>query len=394
MEQRQNRFAPEVPADGPASSSNHGTPPPLQSAGEGVPPDAEFAEPPLVSDALADSVEDRLPGTLDETFPPGSRKPRHDGWGPEQIGGFLRGLAATGVVEHAARLVGRSAQSAYNFRNGRRGRAFARMWDAVLINRTRARVASELSGRSIAGCVSLRKKDGVVVSEYHYYDNRLAMSLLTRLDRLAEKEAPSEAHLRALSEDLEDYIDCVAQGGDAEAFVEERRPAEPEPAAAVSDPSASRPRFRDPDPDLTTFANLAGCRDYLDVDPFDIDVGDLDPRLTDRWSSDQWVRAFRSNFLTWLHASSEDADFGPGTAMRFMFERDSARIVVERAGGVPPCLSAEEKAAIDTADLDPANIWDWSADQIDRAWNSDFLLELPAEFWDALAVADESAEPD
>jgi hypothetical protein len=212
MEQNQNSFTHRAATDEPASPVNPRTArAPGAPGAHAAPPDPpEFAEPPLLSDALTEAMSE----TLAETFPPGGRKPRHDGWTPEAINIFLRELSATGVVEQAARAAGLSASAAYSFRNRRQGRAFAKMWDAVLVHRARARVAGELQGGAIAGCVSIRKRDGVVVGEYHYYDNRLAMALLTRLDRLAEKEAASEAQLRALSEDLDDYLDCVAAGGE------------------------------------------------------------------------------------------------------------------------------------------------------------------------------------
>lgn len=368
MEQNRNRITPEAATDEPASPLHDqhadATPAPGESPA--------FADPPL----LSDSLDEALGSTIADSFPPGARKPRHDGWTPEAVAGFLRQLAATGVVEHAARAVGLSAASAYAFRNRRQGRAFASMWDAVLIHRTRARIASELQARAIAGCVSVRKRDGVVVGEYHYYDNRLAMALLTRLDRLAEREAADEAHLRALSEDLDDYIDCIAAGGDADAFVEERRPAELEPEPA--------PREPDDDPELTRYARMAGCVDYRDVDPRDIDVTDLDPVAASEWNSDQWVRAWRSGFMLWLDLARRDPDWddGPGAPLQFMFSREAACAAAERMGDAEPEADPE---AIDTSDLDPGSIWDWSEDQLARAWRSGFLERLQPGFWDDLA---------
>ena len=98
------------------------------------------------------------------------------------------------------------------------------MWDAVLIDRSRARLAAENQHVATLGCVSRRYRDGELVGEYHYRDNRLAMAMLSRLDRLAEREAPADDHLRALSEDLDEFIACAAEGGDLDAFVEARRP--------------------------------------------------------------------------------------------------------------------------------------------------------------------------
>jgi hypothetical protein len=372
MEQNQNRITPEAPADESASSFH-----PSDGARPPAPPEPpNFEPPPLLSDCLDES--------LAETFPAGGRKPRHDGWTPEAVSGFVRHLAATGIVEHAARAVGLSAQSAYAFRNRRQGRAFARMWDAVLVHRARARVASELQARSIAGCVSIRKRDGVVVGEYHYYDNRLAMALLTRLDRLAEREAPGEAHLRALSEDLDDYLDCLAEGGDPDAFVEARRPVEPEPEARPA------PLPPDEDPELTQFARLAGCHHYRDVEPFDIEVRDLDPTLKAEWEPDQWVRAFRSGFMFWLQQHEEnEPGFAshPGAPLRYDFARLATSAVAETRDGEGESRP-EVAAEIDTSDLDTTAIWDWTDDQLVRALRSGVLFDLPGEFWDDLAASE------
>jgi|GEM_PF-1382733 len=394
MDHNRNPFAPEAATDEPASPLKVGDgrsarpaenrPPPCDKAAvaaahekaagpaEHDPPG--FAEPPLFSDSLGAALEE----TIADTFPPGCRKPRHDGWGPEQIGGFLRALAATGVVEHAARIVGRSPQSAYNFRNGRQGRAFARMWDAVLIHRTRARVASELSSRAIAGCVSVRKREGVVVSEYHYYDNRLGMSLLTRLDRLAEKEEASDAHLRALSEDLDDFIDCLASGGDSDAFVEERRPPEPEPERRLESLS---------DDALMRLLTLRRAEDEFgdeddEIDPRDIEVRDLDPSQRETWTEEQWYRARQSGFVQWLTMSSDpERATGRGDLARFEVSRLAALI----AWDAPSASASPAGGASDDEDLDPERLREWTNDQLARAWHGGVIQRLGPEFWDRFA---------
>lgn len=187
------------------------------------------------STSLTDAEPSLLAATLAETFP-GARKPRHDGFTAEAIARFLEDLAAHGIVEYAARAAGVSAQAAYAFRNRRSGRAFARMWDAVLIHRARARLAAENQHVATLGCVSRRYRNGELVGEYHYRDNRLAMAMLSRLDRLAERETPNDDHLRALSEDLDEFIACLAEGGDLNAFVGARRP---EPVTASEGPAVS-----------------------------------------------------------------------------------------------------------------------------------------------------------
>lgn len=366
----QNRFAQdsafalEAATDEPASSVN-------------TPDQPGFVEP-LISDCLNDS------------FPPGHRKPRCDGFTAEAIGGFLRHLAASGVVEHAAAAVGLSASAAYAFRNRREERAFARMWDAILIHRTRARIAGENQSRAINGCVSLRKRDGEVVSEYHYYDNRLAMAMLTRLDRLAEKEAESEAHLRALSEDLDEYIDCVAQGGDADAFVEARRPAKLE--EEQEEPMLAEDEDEQAEAEMDYLARLAGVPDYRDVDPTGIDVSDLDPGRKEDWTMEQWIRGFRSGFLAWLYFEMRDPAFtsGPGDPLRFRAKLNAAMAAVEVNGGeagIPEGgLRPQKGERIDTVDLDPKRMDEWTDEQWARAHLSGFLDGLDDDFWDDLAA--------
>lgn len=381
METHDSRTAhsPEASTDELASSLN----PPAQGRPAAEPETP--SDPPLLSDCLGDILSEGIEDAVEESFPPGSRKPRHDGFTPERIGDFLRSLAATGVVEHAAGAAGVSASAAYAFRNRRQGRAFARMWDAILINRSRDRLASELQSRAIAGCVSVRKRDGIVVGEYHYYDNRLALALLTRLDRLAEREAESEAHLRALSEDLDEFIECVAEGGDVDAFVAGRRPAEAEAPAPEPEPVA--PARPDEFPELTRLARLSGCRDYLDVSPLDIDVLDIDPGNKADWDTDQWVRAYRSGFITWLHIGDENPGehvSGLGAALRFQVCRDAA-VAASNAprpdDGVPETCDA----------LDLARLDEWTDEELARAWTGGLLQEVPDEVWDRLA--EEFAHP-
>lgn len=351
---RDSALAPEAAIDEPASPVN-----PEPAAAAGPPP----AEPRLFVDPL-------ISDCLGETFLPDARKPRHDGWTPERVGGFLRNLASCGVVQDAAKSVGLSAQAAYAYRNRREGRAFAKVWDAILIHRARARLAGDNLSRSLNGCIEAIHKDGAVVAERHRYDNRLSMAMLTRLDRLAEKEAPSEEHLRALSEDLDEFIDCVSSGGDVDAFVEARRPAPPaEPVPAA------RPEPRD---DFDRLASLTGGSNYREVHPFDIDISDLDPARRDEWDADQWIRAERSGFLFWLgvrEQSREPVELAPETAAyirRCGFARVKAAMEEARQAGAE---------AVEVGDLHPDGMPEWSADQWERAESSGLLAAVPVEAW-------------
>jgi hypothetical protein len=372
MEQNEKMLALEPATDEPGSASNPSGP---AEAGE-----PRFVEP-LISDCLT------------ETFQPAGRKPRHDGWTPERVGEFLRMLAACGVVEDSCKLVGLSAAGAYALRNRREGRAFARVWDAILIHRSRARLAGELMSRSMNGCIEAIRRDGAVAAERHRYDNRLSMAMLTRLDRLAEKEAPNDDHLRALSEDMEAFIDCAAEGGDLDDFVEARRP---------QPPAAAPPREPDPFPDLVTLARAAGCPDYRDVPPNDIEVRDLDPTRTSEWDSDQWIRAFRSGFMTWLDIREKgDPDFAYSSGHPHCFAAlrkgvDAAFVLNSDDPANPMEMKRQGRAAdIDVADLSLVPIEDWTDEQCARASCSGFLYRVPVEFWEEPAdPADTDGEED
>jgi len=360
MEQNRNPRlsapSPEAATDEHASSSN-------LSSGRAPPAPAEAEVENLVSDCLT------------ETFVEGGRKPRHDGWTPERVGTFLRALAACGCIEDAAQAAGLSAQSAYGFRNRRSGRAFAKMWDAILIHRGRARLAGTNMSRAVKGCVSLRKRDGIVVEEYHHPDNRLSMALLARLDKLAEKEAPNEEHLRALSEDMDAFIECVEAGGDADAFVEARKPAPPPAPPMPPAPPPRRKLIQEPDLGLDTLARLRGLPDYRDVHPFDVPVGDLDPARMDEWESDQWIRAFRSGFMTWLEVRKEgDSDYVPGPSSPADYIGAATRV---RREHYHQLSLAGRSAEIDISDLDWAEHENWTEDQWDRAGFSGMLDNIP-----------------
>ncbi len=249
---------------------------------------------------------------LNTTFPPpepGSRRIRHDGWTPDRIAGFIEALAACGVVADACKSVGLSTQSAYAFRNRRAGRAFAVAWEAVLIHRGRARLGDELLSRSMNGCVEAVHRDGEIVGERHRHDNRLSMAVLTRLDRLAERAGDRDAHLRNVSEDMEDYLDLVEAGGDADAFIEARRPPPelervPEPAPARAPGPCGRPVGDDHD----RMAKVMGSLGRRSEHAFHIDLADLEELEKEEWSADQMLRAHYSGYLDWLDLREADAD--------------------------------------------------------------------------------------
>ncbi|MEG8044475.1 hypothetical protein O6V14_06550 [Sphingomonas faeni] len=107
---------------------------------------------------------------------------RSDGWTPDRQRGFLERIAEGATVDEASASVGLSPGAAYTLRRRAAGAAFALGWDAAKLV-ARPIVAETLFLRAIAGQTErVTRPDGEVI-ERHRYDNRLAMSLLNRLDR-------------------------------------------------------------------------------------------------------------------------------------------------------------------------------------------------------------------
>ncbi len=266
---------------------------------------------------------------LDRTFErprPHAGRIRHDGWTPERQAVFLDALAACGVVADAAKRAGLSAQSAYALRNRKAGRAFATAWDAVLIHRARGRMSDELLSRAMNGCAEAVQRDGIVIAERHRYDNRLSMAVLTRLDRLAERREEDSETLRAVSEDLEEFLDCLEAGGDADAFIAARRPQRPSQAPAD---------------EWDSMARIAGFDHLRSTPPPDIDIADLPgPDLTG-CSLDQYMRAHYSGFLDYVALARNakgvlprgDPGLRPAGFMRLLRERRAALLA-----GAAPCI--------------------------------------------------------
>ncbi len=113
---------------------------------------------------------------------------RHDGWTGEKMAIFCETLAETAVVAEACEAAGMSISGAYAAR--RRNPVFAAAWDAAL-SIARERLADTLLARSMEGNVEQIYKDGELVGERHFLDNRLGLAILRRLDRLSERDMRS-----------------------------------------------------------------------------------------------------------------------------------------------------------------------------------------------------------
>jgi hypothetical protein len=276
---------------------------------------------------------------------PDGRRLREDGWLPWKKARFLEALAAGAAVADACEAVGMSVASAYALRNRRSGRAFAAMWEAVLIHRARTRLVDNNLSRAMDGWIEQIVRDGIVVAERRRFDNRLSMAMLTRLDRLAEGREGEEAELlRALSDDLEDYVETLETGGDEDAFVEARKPQEPE--------ESGRPGFRRDD--LDTVAALSGCRDWRHVPFGDVPVGGLDPERTEDWDVEDWVRAGRSHFLAWLDLMKmAGQELPPGPECPAAYGRIRRGILATMAGEATDAVAEPEEPLLSAAPAPP-----------------------------------------
>jgi hypothetical protein len=108
---------------------------------------------------------------------------RHDGWTGEAMAKFLETLAETGIVLEACDAASKSSTAAYALR--RRNLLFAEGWETAL-GIARERLADTLLARSLEGNVEQIIKDGAIVAEKHFLDNRLGLAVLKRLDQRAD----------------------------------------------------------------------------------------------------------------------------------------------------------------------------------------------------------------
>lgn len=151
----------------------------------------------------APSLPHDLPTPADAT--------RADGWTPARQRRFLETLAATGVIMLACESVRITQRSAYNLRIRHDGAAFRLGWDAAILI-ARDRLATDLLARALTGQEEVIRKDPDNHEiRRHRHDNRLAMSMLSRLDRMADAPAEgSDAALaRVVAQDFTAYCDMI-----------------------------------------------------------------------------------------------------------------------------------------------------------------------------------------
>lgn len=180
-------------------------------------------------------------------FPPlpaPAQQIRADGWSPARQRLFLETLAATGIIRTACDAASISPRSAYALRIRRDGAAFRLGWDAAILI-ARARLADDLLARALTGSEEVIRKDadaGEITR--HRHDNRLAMSMLARLDRMADSppDGSDAALARVVAQDFAAYLDLICPedqpAGQAAADCPGAAPSAAEPLARTTDDAA------------------------------------------------------------------------------------------------------------------------------------------------------------
>lgn len=141
---------------------------------------------------------------------------RADGWLPIRQRVFLESLAETGIVTQACDDCQMSPRAAYTLRLRDEGIGFRLGWEAAILI-ARGRLVDELMARAINGWdeVITRNRNDADTRTRHRTDNRLAMSLLGRLDKRAEvplTEGTDAALARIIAQDFEAFLDLIGSG--------------------------------------------------------------------------------------------------------------------------------------------------------------------------------------
>jgi hypothetical protein len=208
---------------------------------------------------------------------------RADGWTAATQRRFLEAIAEGFGVEHACRTVGLSTASAYAFRRTAAGAAFALGWRAATLV-ARESIAETLLVRALEGQVdTVVRPDGTTLTR-HRYDNRLATSLLARLDRQVESVPDADVKAaRLVAQEFDAFLALVDRDeGPARAglFLASRSAALGDAGEAAPDLA---PLYALATADRITRTGLATAADVC--------VADLDPAQRRGWSAEQWARA-------------------------------------------------------------------------------------------------------
>ena len=210
---------------------------------------------------------------------------RQDGWTAAAQRTFLEAIAEGHGVEVACARVGLSTASAYAYRRTAKGAAFALGWRAATLV-ARDAIAETLLVRALAGQVDTIVRGETVVTR-HRHDNRLAMSLLARLDRQVEAAADADVKAaRLVAQEFDAFLDLVAKDeGPARAGLFLARRCGTLLGPGDTDGNAA---------DLAPIVALAAADRFARTGvatAAEVPVADLDPARRGEWSGEQWTRA-------------------------------------------------------------------------------------------------------
>ena len=162
------------------------------------------------------AIRDRLTAHLAQENP-GDRPATDSHLTPAKQRIFVTALAITGSIQKASEEAGMSRRAAYDLRMRRGGLAFKTGWDAAILV-ARAHIVDGLMERCLEGQTDVIANDGLKVTR-HKHDNRLSMSMLARLDRMAGHTAVEDGLDAMLAQhaaqDFEAFLDLIGAGGNA-----------------------------------------------------------------------------------------------------------------------------------------------------------------------------------
>jgi hypothetical protein len=298
MENSESRIAPSPEAASDDFASPFHDPPGLDPDR----PSNSTPRPPDPGDGLISGrLGDYVPVTVDAL----GRRRRCDGLTPERQVVFLDALARCGVAADAARAAGVSRDTVYNLRNRAEGRAFALGWDAAMLM-SRGRVSDELHSRALNGVVDKIYRNGELWGERHRHDNRLAMAVLTRLDRRVERLGEGAATARAIAQEWDQFLDIIEDGGDGAGDFLASRAArirdQSEEANATPAGEAGTRAAEDVYQSLETFERLFAYSMFGGGLDGEADMTGLEPAEMASWTDNDWDRASRGGLLDSLRA--------------------------------------------------------------------------------------------
>jgi hypothetical protein len=175
-----------------------------------------FPIPDIATDTDTDTDDTGTDAYGNTAATPPALRMRADGWFPARQRTFLESLAQSGVVTQACEECQISPRSAYNLRLRDEGIGFRLGWEAAILI-ARGRLVDTLMERAINGWdeVITRFAEDSDERIRHRIDNRLAMSLLGRLDRHAEvplTEGTDAVLARIIAQDFEAFLDLIESG--------------------------------------------------------------------------------------------------------------------------------------------------------------------------------------